>query len=67
MYVLMNRPHILHELTQIVGLLSRSVIETNNRDFLIHIHEAKALCDTAIQQHTFKVHDIDRDVDDDEL
>lgn len=63
----MNRPYILHEITRINGLIARAVIESHNTDFIARIHELRTICDVAIQHHTFKVYDIERGIDDDEL
>jgi len=63
----MNRAHILHEIVRVTGLIARAVLESNNSDFIARIHELRTICDVAIQHHTFRVHEIERDVDDDEL
>jgi len=63
----MNRPRILHEIVRVTGHLARAILESNNVDFIRAIHELRTLCDVAIQHHTFKVHELERDVEDDEL
>lgn len=63
----MNRPHILHELTRLLGLLARAVIESNHSDFIARVHDIRRICDLAIQQGTFRIPDDDSEVDDDEL
>lgn len=63
----MNRPHTLHEITRVNGLIARSVIESNNTDFIRCVHELRTICDIAIQHHTFRVMDLAEEVDDDEL
>lgn len=57
----------LLELIRLLGLLSRATTESNSTDYLSTIYAIRKVCDIAIQQLTFRVVDIEQDVDDDEL